>query len=527
MSRPMRAMQKEGAPPRHRLSKVLAVLLGAGLLSSVGIAGSAPVARATASTPSAAATVSLTAVDPGIQPIVRQTRALTAEVFGYLPYWRLDANTAGQLQYDLLSTIGFFGLGIKADGNLDTTWIGYKSYLSDDAVAVTNAAHAAGVRVMPTFQLFDSGTLPRMTAFLNSTTAQNRFIGQALALMDRRSADGASLDFEPVPASVEDAYAAFVGRFHTAMKARFPRAILVNATSAGASTNLIARLVPNVEQLFAMTYNYHWSGSTVAGPIAPLDNATRTVKKHIARFLSVAPASKILLGEGIYGYDWPVTSNGPYATVRANRTLYGGVWSVTYRSVHDFLAAHPDVVPQEDIVQGSGWFSYRDTENNTWRQVYFESEVSTAAKDDYAIAKGLAGIGLWTLGNDRGYTQIWDVIHAKFYSPSHAIALRGTVFHVSAGSTYVTADVWQRIANSGNVPETGTLGWVIRDKYGLSRTHGSKTVTIYPGKTATYITHATIGTRRGLAAGTYRLYLTYIARSGTWKATPFAFRQPY
>ena len=56
---------------------------------------------------------------------------------------------------------------------------------------------------------------------------------------------------------------------------------------------------------------------------------------------------------------------------------------------------------------------------------------------------------------------------------------------------------------------------------------GSKTVTIYPGKTATYITHATIGTRRGLAAGTYRLYLTYMARSGTWKATPFAFRQPY
>jgi spore germination protein YaaH len=523
----MTVMRKEGAAPRHRLPFAVAVLFGAGLLSSVGLSGSTPVARATANTGSAAAATSLTAVDPGIQPIVRQSRALTAEVFGYLPYWRLDASTAGQLQYDLLSTIGFFGLGIKADGNLDTTWIGYKAYLSDEAVAVTNAAHAAGVRVVPTFQLFDSGTLPKMTAFLNSSTAQNRFIGQALSLMERRSADGASLDFEPVPATVEDAYAAFVGRFHAAMKARFPKAILVNATSAGASLNLIARLAPNVEQLFAMTYNYHWSGSTVAGPIAPLDNATRTVKKHITRFLSVAPASKILLGEGIYGYDWPVTSNAPYATVRSNRSLYGGVWSVTYRSVHDFLAAHPEVIPQEDTVQGSGWFSYRDTEYNTWREVYFESEVSKAAKDDYAIAKGLGGIGLWTLGNDRGYTQIWDVIRAKFYSPVHAISLRGTVFHLAAGSTYVTADVWQRIANSGNVPETGSLSWVIRDKYGRTRTHGARTVTIYPGKTATYITHTTIGTRRGLPSGTYHLYLTYTARSGTWKAAPFAFRQPY
>jgi hypothetical protein len=521
------AMPNPAHPPRRRLRSALAVLLLAGLFSSLGVASSAPAARATADAPIAQSAGALGAPDPGIQPIVRQTRPLTAEVFGYLPYWRLDANTAGELKYDLLSTIGFFGLGIKSDGNLDTTWVGYKSYLSDAAIAVTNAAHAAGVRVVPTFQLFDSGTLPKMTAFLNSSTAQSRFISQALSLMDRRSADGASLDFEPVPATVENAYAAFVGRFHAAMKARFPRAILVNATSAGASLNLIARLVPNIEQLFVMTYNYHWSGSTVAGPIAPLDNATRTVKKHIIRFLSVAPASKILLGEGIYGYDWPVTSSGPYATVRSNRTIYGGVWSVTYRSVHDWLAQHPDIVLHEDTVQGSGWFSYFDAEYNTWREVYFESEVSKAAKDDYAIAKGLAGIGLWTLGNDRGYTQIWDVIRAKFYAPVHALTLRGTVYHLAAGSTYVTADVWQRISNSGNVPETGTLSWIIRDKYGRARTHGARTVTVYPGRTGTYVTHTTIGTRSGLAAGTYHLYLTFTARSGVWKAPTFAFRQPY
>jgi hypothetical protein len=65
-------------------------------------------------------------------------------------------------------------VGIKATGALDTAWVGYKEYVGDNAAAVTNAAHDRGVRVVPTFQLFDSGTLPKMTAFLHSGAAQAR-----------------------------------------------------------------------------------------------------------------------------------------------------------------------------------------------------------------------------------------------------------------------------------------------------------------------------------------------------------------
>ena len=78
------------------------------------------------------------------------------EVYGYLPYWRLDSGTVDRLHYELVSTIAFFGLGIKSNGALDTDWVGYKEYVGDDAAAVTNAAHDRGVRVVPTFQLFDS-----------------------------------------------------------------------------------------------------------------------------------------------------------------------------------------------------------------------------------------------------------------------------------------------------------------------------------------------------------------------------------
>ena len=68
--------------------------------------------------PPSAAAATIRPRSPGIAP-------LTHQVYGYLPYWRLDAGTADQLDYDLVSTIAFFGLGIKATGDLDMAWVGY------------------------------------------------------------------------------------------------------------------------------------------------------------------------------------------------------------------------------------------------------------------------------------------------------------------------------------------------------------------------------------------------------------------
>ena len=168
--------------------------------------------------------------------------------------------TVDRIQYELVSTIAIFGIGIKADGNLDTTQLGYKDYVGDDVAAITNAAHDKGVRVVPTFQLFDSGSLTKMRTFLASTTAQTRFIGQALDVMATRQADGANLDFEPMLNADAASYVAFVAKFRTAMKARFPTAQLVNATSAGAGKDLIAGLVPLVDRQMIMTYGYRERG---------------------------------------------------------------------------------------------------------------------------------------------------------------------------------------------------------------------------------------------------------------------------
>jgi spore germination protein YaaH len=509
----MHDLPTAGSRPTGRTTSLVAVVIAAALLVIAPLASgplAAPVARA---------------ADPGIQPRVKGIDPLDRQVYGYLPYWRLDSGTVDRLDYNLVSTIAFFGLGIKKDGSIDMAWRGSVAYMSDNALAVTNAAHAKGVRVVPTFQLFDSGTLPKMSAFLHSAAAQARFIKQAVALMLRRSADGANFDFEPMPQSLSLDYASFLAKFKKAMLSAIPNSKLVVATSAGAPYTLIDGIENIVDQMLVMTYNYRWSGSTITGAIAPLDNTSRTVKLHIARYLAHTPASKLILGVPYYGYDWPVTTDVPNAQVRTPRATYGGVWSVTYASARNWLAAHPDVVRKQDIAEGSAWFTYWDADFATLRQVYFEDEHSAAAKYDFAIATGLAGVGLWTLDNDRGYSEMNDVLRTKFYHPSHTATVTSGVTRVSLSGGTVKVRHFERVKNTGNVPERGTLTWrIFRGTHLIKK--GSVALTIYPGKTRTITTTTVLGTS-ALRAGTYQLKVQFVSRGGLWKAPVDRFRQPY
>jgi spore germination protein YaaH len=493
----------------HRRSGILLTALVAAV--ALAPVGSAPAAAA----------------DPGIEPRADVDSLLTHQVYGYLPYWRLNARTASQLDYDLVSTIAFFGLGIKGTGDIDLEWVGSQAYLGANAAAVTNAAHARGVRVVPTFQLFDSGSLPKMTAFLGSATAQNRFIDQALDLMERRSADGANFDFEPMPDSQTPKYLAFLAKFNAAMDARFPDATLVNATSAGAGTALISGLVPIVDQMFVMTYNYRWTGSTVTGAIAPLDHAARNVKIHMTKFVTYAPRDKLILGVPYYGYDWPVTSTVPNATVRSDKTKYGAVKSVTYASARTFLAAHPEVTRMYDAAEGSGFYTYWDASHATYRQVYFEDERSAAAKYEYAITSGYAGVGIWTLGNDHPYPEMWNALEV-FFDPTHDVRPTAEVHDIARLSGAVSATLDYRIRNDGDVPEVGTVRWIARDPDGRPLVKGTVgTATVGAGATRAGTAKVALGDAAKLAAGTWTMTVYFATDDAAWESPRVPFRQPF
>ena len=107
--------------------------------------------------------------------------------------------TVDRIQYELVSTIAIFGLGIKADGNLDTELGRLPGVHRRRRRGDHERRPRQGRPRRPDVPALRLGQPARRCGPSSaSTTAQTRFIAQALDLMDARKADGANLDFEPM-----------------------------------------------------------------------------------------------------------------------------------------------------------------------------------------------------------------------------------------------------------------------------------------------------------------------------------------
>ena len=139
----------------------------------------------------------------------------------------------------------------------------------------------------------------------------------------------------------------------------------------------------------------------------------------------------------------------------------------------NWLAAHPDVVRQEDTSEGSGFFTYWDATEQTFRQVYFEDEISVAKKYDYAIATGLSGVGIWTLDNDRGYSRDVRASQGQVLRPDPRRRARRQRDEGRPVRLERQGDAGRTGPNVGNVPEGGSVIWRVLDRSGHLLKKGS------------------------------------------------------
>ena len=120
------------ASVRIAVPAIAAILLAALLLPAM-MGPAADPAGSPSPSATAAATPSSTRAAvawPTPGPVLGRTGErlpLTHEVFGFLPYWLLDAEIVDDLRYDQISTIALFGVGIAKDGSLRTKLPGYRA----------------------------------------------------------------------------------------------------------------------------------------------------------------------------------------------------------------------------------------------------------------------------------------------------------------------------------------------------------------------------------------------------------------
>jgi spore germination protein YaaH len=327
--------------------------------------------------------------------------APTREIIGYLPSWKYGSYL--NLNYQLLTQINYFSAELDGNGNITD----YNNWPQTELI---DFAHTRGVKVKLCATLLDWSGTGIVSTFLNSAASRQRAIDNLVTAVQNAGADGVDIDIEPLPKSQRDNMVTFMEDLVAAFKNVMPNSIVTMATPAvdwSGAWNYSA-LADITDALFIMGYDYHWSSSSTAGPVSPLEGFSRDVTWTVNDYLNYSGQrnEKLILGLPYYGYDWPVASSTKYAntTGSANSRIY----TVAYDMAHDY-GRH------WDGASSTPWISYQ---SGGWRQVWYDDSLSLALKYQLALEKELAGVGMWALGYDDGRPELWGALADHFGVPA-------------------------------------------------------------------------------------------------------------
>lgn len=327
------------------------------------------------------------------------TCSLRKIVFGYHPYW--VGSVWKNYNWNLLSDLCYFSYEVDPATGLSTTQNDWQT------AAVIDTALAHGTRVHLCITLFSGHS-----TFFSSTQAKAALIDTTIKLLQARHAQGVNLDFEAVSSSLALQYNEYLIAFADSLHNAIPGSIISIAAPAVDWSGMLdlAELSQHLDYFMIMGYDYYWSGSSTAGPEAglyPMESGYQYgVSSTISWYLkNGVPAQKLLLGVPYYGRDWSVNKE----TAPAGTT--GSSFAVTYKNYRNNDVDYNWSTEHFEPNSQSLYYSY---ELSGWRQCFIDDAKRLGAKYDLVNRSSLAGIGIWALGYDNGYSDLWAMLREKF-----------------------------------------------------------------------------------------------------------------
>ncbi len=324
------------------------------------------------------------------------------QVFGWHPYWMGSAYQ--HYHYNLLSVVSYFSY------ELDPKTGGYKTIHNWRETGLVDSAHSANpdCKVLLTVSNFGA---TNNAEFLSNSKAQATFMDTLVSLLKLKGADGVNIDFENVPKRQRDDLTNFIDDLEQRLHKENEDYMVTLAVYAVDVNEVfdIQHLNPVVDLFVIMGYDFHGSWGN-AGPVAPLESGKIWWKYNLETAVSHyldrgAPKKKLLLGLPYYGGQW-IT---PDLTIPSTgKDQYQG--AVTYRKLREDSLTY--ALKQLDTISKSGYAAYLDAV--TYRQYWFEDDTSLSIKYDYVLEQGIGGIGVWALGYDHGYDDLWMLMAEKF-----------------------------------------------------------------------------------------------------------------
>lgn len=276
-----------------------------------------------------------------------------------------------------MTGVGPFWYRATKDGSLE----------SKESQLVYDTARSLGLKVYPLITNKTGST----DAVLGDPATRSVVIDNIVKLVKEKQYDGVNIDFELLPPKQRDNLTAFMAELYPKMKSMnkpliisvFPQVDVAEDVSGAYNYPELAK---NADFLQIMTYDHHWSTSK-PGPIAQIDWYEKNIKYAID---NCGGPHKVLIGVGVYGYDWETGKDGE---------------TITYVDAITRAEQNGAKIMYDDVSQAPH-FKYNDHE------VWFENDKSIAAKLDVIAKYKPAGIALWRLGQEQ--PEIWPLIDSKF-----------------------------------------------------------------------------------------------------------------
>jgi spore germination protein len=230
---------------------------------------------------------------------------------------------------------------------------------------------------------------------------QNRLLNNIISTAKRYNFRDIHFDFEFLPPELKQNYTNFLRKAKTRLSAQgflmsTALAPKTSATQQGSIYQAHDYKAHGQIADFVVIMSYEWGFS--GGPPMPV-SPIGPVRQVMEYALTEMPASKIMMGQNLYGYDWTL----PF------------VQGTTARAVSPQqaieIAARYNVPIKYDYRAQAPYIDYKDAEGRQ-HKVWFEDARSIQAKFNLVKELGLRGVSYWKLG--LSFPQNWLLIQSNF-----------------------------------------------------------------------------------------------------------------